>query len=648
MTTDVTPFYNSVAFSLRLPDANKVQFDNSYTIFSLMDSQPCMERDRSSGEDVGSQQYTLIRLHVFKSNPAKLKSLEADSRAVFLLALTLRPMNVYGQTSYYLHVDIIYSTSYAGGAKENGIIAPTACFELTNDLSKSPLELDDIEITTTDQPGIDAKIIEAASVRNSFRGRTTRKKECSSSHKPSSQFMVLCVVLSMLTLAHAQPGGVSGTTNLTTVLEFENDGYRYFVSNGKRPYLPGMVGGGLPKTAPHKSTVYLTRIGNNDGTTKPQYDIDLPLACGEYNEDLEESTVLAALYDPQKKRIRVKIEKSDANGVSIEPEFCWFQLADLQQDIKNTLNICQNTTRELLSDCKYLGDGVDSESSNPHCHVFACRDGSHISYTSCSGCNSLPPSESMQGIDDLSKTNTTSIPRLVQFKPSVGVKFDGQASEDWSAFSVEYNNGSRIPVSLPEKANSSTTTVSEPLGSTSQSTTAANGQAVYRDNTRVSIKQQEDRQWVWTLIIVICVLVVSVIGVIVVCMQVGLCAVQYDRRRRNVKEQNASQTHPAPLPVAPNGSGDSRGNTNYSMMTKSSICDELAAERSKPTYEQLPLLDDHTQFRTAQDVPPSDAKLERDSDQAERGFVGYGNGDLRGCIPSGGLEGVGSPLSTLV
>jgi len=47
---------------------------NRYTIYSPKDGQPCMDHDRSSGEGVGPQEYTLIKLRIQDDSiPDKLK-----------------------------------------------------------------------------------------------------------------------------------------------------------------------------------------------------------------------------------------------------------------------------------------------------------------------------------------------------------------------------------------------------------------------------------------------------------------------------------------------------------------------------------------------------------------------------------------------
>ena len=64
ITTDANPFFDSFVRwqFIRLKERNKVKFGKRYTIFSPRDGQPCMDHDRSSGEGVGPQEYTLIKM----------------------------------------------------------------------------------------------------------------------------------------------------------------------------------------------------------------------------------------------------------------------------------------------------------------------------------------------------------------------------------------------------------------------------------------------------------------------------------------------------------------------------------------------------------------------------------------------------------
>lgn len=63
-----------------------------------------MDHDRSSGEGVGPQEYTLIKMKLLEV-PQKLKSVKGD---VFLVAATLRPETMFGQTNCWVHPDIKY------------------------------------------------------------------------------------------------------------------------------------------------------------------------------------------------------------------------------------------------------------------------------------------------------------------------------------------------------------------------------------------------------------------------------------------------------------------------------------------------------------------------------------------------------------
>jgi leucyl-tRNA synthetase len=62
-----------------------------------LDGQPCADHDRATGEGVGPQDYTLIKLRALEL-PGKLAALEGAG-PVFLMAATLRPETMYGQTN---------------------------------------------------------------------------------------------------------------------------------------------------------------------------------------------------------------------------------------------------------------------------------------------------------------------------------------------------------------------------------------------------------------------------------------------------------------------------------------------------------------------------------------------------------------------
>lgn len=107
ITTDANPFFDSfVRWQFNHLKANgKIMYGKRYTIYSPKDGQPCMDHDRSSGEGVGPQEYTLIKMRITGARPAALQAIDGP---VFLVAATLRPETMYGQTNCWLHPDIQY------------------------------------------------------------------------------------------------------------------------------------------------------------------------------------------------------------------------------------------------------------------------------------------------------------------------------------------------------------------------------------------------------------------------------------------------------------------------------------------------------------------------------------------------------------
>lgn len=141
ITTDVNPFYDSFVrwqFVI-LKERNKVKFGKRYTIYSPKDGQPCMDHDRQTGEGVGPQEYTLIKMKIVEPYPAKLRELKG--RNIYLVAATLRPETMFGQTNCWVRPDMKYiafetitgdifvctqraarNMSYQGFTRENGVI----------------------------------------------------------------------------------------------------------------------------------------------------------------------------------------------------------------------------------------------------------------------------------------------------------------------------------------------------------------------------------------------------------------------------------------------------------------------------------------------------------------------------------------------
>ncbi|XP_072026389.1 leucine--tRNA ligase, cytoplasmic-like [Amphiura filiformis] len=108
ITTDANPYYDSFVrwHFLTLKKHNKVKFGKRHTIYSPKDGQPCMDHDRQTGEGVGPQEYTLIKMNAVKPYPPKLKKF--SKKDIFLVAATLRPETMYGQTNCWVRPDMRY------------------------------------------------------------------------------------------------------------------------------------------------------------------------------------------------------------------------------------------------------------------------------------------------------------------------------------------------------------------------------------------------------------------------------------------------------------------------------------------------------------------------------------------------------------
>lgn len=121
ITTDKNPYYDAfIRWQMnRLRELGKIKFGKRYTIYSEADGQPCMDHDRQSGEGVLPQEYTGIKIAVTEFNQAALDELKAQSfdlegKKVYLVAATLRPETMYGQTCCFVSPKINYGVFNAG------------------------------------------------------------------------------------------------------------------------------------------------------------------------------------------------------------------------------------------------------------------------------------------------------------------------------------------------------------------------------------------------------------------------------------------------------------------------------------------------------------------------------------------------------
>jgi leucyl-tRNA synthetase len=102
ITTSVNPYYNAfVEWQYRqLKNNDKIVFGKRAGVYSPRDGQVCADHDRSEGEGVGPQEYTLIKLRVKEPYPPALAKL--NGKKVFLAPATLRPETMYGQTNCFV------------------------------------------------------------------------------------------------------------------------------------------------------------------------------------------------------------------------------------------------------------------------------------------------------------------------------------------------------------------------------------------------------------------------------------------------------------------------------------------------------------------------------------------------------------------
>lgn len=125
-TTDVNPYYDAfIRWQFRLLKAqDRVKFGKRPCVFSPKDGQPCMDHDRESGEGVQPQEYTLIKLKLM-GLPASGALDAFEGRNVYLIAGTLRPETMYGQTNCWVGPDLEYGVFAVSDAEDSDLVICT-------------------------------------------------------------------------------------------------------------------------------------------------------------------------------------------------------------------------------------------------------------------------------------------------------------------------------------------------------------------------------------------------------------------------------------------------------------------------------------------------------------------------------------------
>ena len=103
ITTSVNPYYDAfIRWQYnRLKEGGRIKFGKRANVYSILDGQVCADHDRATGETVGPQEYTLIKLLITQPYPPQspLNAEALSGKSVYLAPATLRPETMYGQVS---------------------------------------------------------------------------------------------------------------------------------------------------------------------------------------------------------------------------------------------------------------------------------------------------------------------------------------------------------------------------------------------------------------------------------------------------------------------------------------------------------------------------------------------------------------------
>jgi leucyl-tRNA synthetase len=106
ITTSVNPYYDAfIRWQFKLLNSGeRVRSGCRPNIYSVVDGQVCADHDRSSGEGIVPQEYTIVKLKVVQPYPegSFLNNSVFIDKEVYLAAATLRPETMYGQTNCFV------------------------------------------------------------------------------------------------------------------------------------------------------------------------------------------------------------------------------------------------------------------------------------------------------------------------------------------------------------------------------------------------------------------------------------------------------------------------------------------------------------------------------------------------------------------
>ena len=131
VTTDANPYYDAfVRWQMnRLKEMGKIRFGKRYTVYSPKDGQACMDHDRQTGEGIGVQEYTGMKLRVLEwagTAKEKVEGKVPEGANVYFVPATLRPETMYGQNCCFVGPGLTYGIYEVEKGKEYYFISSRA------------------------------------------------------------------------------------------------------------------------------------------------------------------------------------------------------------------------------------------------------------------------------------------------------------------------------------------------------------------------------------------------------------------------------------------------------------------------------------------------------------------------------------------
>mmetsp|Transcript_15787 Transcript_15787/g.42569 ORF Transcript_15787/g.42569 Transcript_15787/m.42569 type:complete len:1120 (+) Transcript_15787:457-3816(+) len=141
ITTDMNPYYDAfIRWQFQKLRNKYLENGKRESIYSTLTKQPCADHDRAEGEGVKPQEYTLIKLQVSKV-PEAWESVLDSGTSVYLVAATLRPETMYGQTNCFVLPDGNYGLFQMNNQEVFVCTERSArnmCYQGLGDLKESP------------------------------------------------------------------------------------------------------------------------------------------------------------------------------------------------------------------------------------------------------------------------------------------------------------------------------------------------------------------------------------------------------------------------------------------------------------------------------------------------------------------------------